>query len=577
SMLVNASEDLSPSPFIFLVLVLTWFLGSVLLLSEFSKINLIRLKGGGNKIKPDRLRIAGAIFIGLVVASLLTRFLLPVGVAGPGLNRLLGEMLLLVWSVLCLVIAIALFLNHSQAHLYAGIVSVLGIAFSVPIVAAGVAWFGFLMALACGSILYLIWDSGWNDFLLPAGAMLVFSMVIGLFFAYFHGLQIRSGALAPPGLTATTTEIERRVLESNQSAGLLTTFYVFAFFVLFIVGIVLIQATRERVKRWTTTPAMVAGLILFPLAFYLIATTNLQIIQADIVYKRADPWDKAAAREDNTDFWDNAIAIYKHAIELAPREDFYYLWLGRAYLERSGITEDTNERIDLLETAEDRLLVAQDINPLNTDHTANLARLNTRWADFSQGDVREERTALASGYYESALDLSPHNSVIANEYARLTYVLQSDCEKSVGLYNYSLEVDPFYTNSYFDRADILIACADQEPDRSEEFLNLASESMQQGLQFGESNASRLGRLAEVYAMLGKTEDALDTYQQAVESGGQVPQWQLDFTLARGFLQSGDLVRAEEFARSASALAPDEVVPQIESFLTQITGQAGGDE
>jgi tetratricopeptide (TPR) repeat protein len=317
---------------------------------------------------------------------------------------------------------------------------------------------------------------------------------------------------------------------------------------------------------------MVATLVLFPLEFYLVATTNIRIIQADIVYKRADPFDKQACRSGNTQLWDSAIAIYELAIDLAPREDFYYLWLGRAYLERSGVTEETEERVDLLDTAENRLITAQDINPLNTDHTANLARLNTRWADYTQGDQREERSTRAGDYYDGALTLSPHNSVIANEYARMAFVLQNDCEKAIDLYNYSVEVDPFYPNSYFDRADILIACSEQDPEKSQEYLRLAAVSLEQGFEYREANTTRLGRLAEVYAMLGETEKALDTYQQALASEGEVPQWQLDFTLARGFFQGGDLVRAEEFTRSALAQAPEEVAPQIEAFLLQITGE-----
>jgi len=357
---------------------------------------------------------------------------------------------------------------------------------------------------------------------------------------------------------------------------LLTTFYFFAFSILFVAGVALIQGSKERIKQSASTPALIGAIILFPLAFYLVTTTNLRIIQADIVYKRADPWDKAAGRTGNPQNWDNAIALYRHAIDLAPREDFYYLWLGRAYLERSGVTEDTNERVELLKTAEDRLLVAQDINPLNTDHTANLARLNTRWADSAQDSDREERTKLAGQYYDSALNLSPHNSVIANEYARMAYVLQGNCKKSVELYNYSVEVDPFYSNSYFDRADILIACADQEPEKRQDYLSLAAVSLEQGLEQRGSNASRLGRLAEVYALLGDVEKALETYQEAKDTEGNLPQWQLDFTMARAFFQNGDLVRAEDFARSALAVAPEEVAPQIETFLTQITGDAGGD-
>jgi tetratricopeptide (TPR) repeat protein len=398
-----------------------------------------------------------------------------------------------------------------------------------------------------------------------------------LIFAYYQAFQVRNGILPPPGVTEATPALERRVLESNQSAGLLTSYYAFLIGLLFLGGAALFQTFRGRIKEWGTPVNIAATLIIFPLALYLIATTNMRIIQADVVYKRADPWDKAAGRTGNPETWDNAIAIYQHAIDLAPREDFYYLWLGRAYLERSGVTENADERVALLETASGELTQAQDINPLNTDHTANLARLNTRWADYSQGEQRVERSARAGEYYEGALSLSPHNSVIANEYARMVFVLQNNCGKSIELYNYSIEVDPFFPNSYFDRSDILVACADQDPENSQEYLSLAATSLEQGLEYREANATRLGRLAEVYAMIGETEKALSTYQQALESEDPIPQWQLDFSLARGFFEFGDLRRAEEFAQSALAQAPEEVKGQVETFILQITGDPAEDE
>ena len=185
---------------------------------------------------------------------------------------------------------------------------------------------------------------------------------------------------------------------------------------------------------------------------------------------------------------------------------------------------------------------------------------------------RREKANRAGDYYEGALGLSPHNSVIANEYARMAFVLQNSCEKAINLYNYSVEVDPFFSNSYFDRADILIACADQDPEKSDEYLTLAAASLEQGLERQNPTANRLGRLAEVYAMIGEVDKAMTTYQEALETlDGQVQQWQLDFTMARGFFQNGDLARAEEFAQSALALSPDEVKSQIETFLLQITG------
>ena len=73
-----------------------------------------------------------------------------------------------------------------------------------------------------------------------------------------------------------------------------------------------------------------------------------------------------------------------------------------------------SERPELLEVARQELLIAQETNPLNTDHTANLARLNVRWASVTDGAEREAHVADAERYYRDALELSPQNSIIRN-------------------------------------------------------------------------------------------------------------------------------------------------------------------
>jgi tetratricopeptide (TPR) repeat protein len=242
--------------------------------------------------------------------------------------------------------------------------------------------------------------------------------------------MIRSGIRGLENVPESTSATMRRVMEADLTGDILSNFYLFMFAILFITGLALAWERMSRVKAWGTAGGSLAMVILLPLAFFAIAETNLQVIQADIVYKRADPWDKQGGRNGDPAAWDNAIAIYEHAIDLAPGEDFYYLWLGRAYLERSSVTEDPAEQVALLRRAEERLIEAQNINPLNTDHTANLARLNTRWAELAADQDRQERVEIASNYYEAAMSLSPNNAVIINEYARLAFVLAQDCDKA---------------------------------------------------------------------------------------------------------------------------------------------------
>ena len=67
-------------------------------------------------------------------------------------------------------------------------------------------------------------------------------------------------------------------------------------------------------------------LLVIGLVFY----TNIRVIQADIVFKIAEPFTRSGQ-------WSAAIAIYNRANELAPNEDYYYLFLGQRI---SGVCQD---------------------------------------------------------------------------------------------------------------------------------------------------------------------------------------------------------------------------------------------
>jgi len=447
----------------------------------------------------------------------------------------------------------------------------LGIVFALPVLAAGGKLNALALVIVCGVILYLLWDANWVDLILPAGIVGVLSMLLGLTYAYLHAYQIRVGILLPPGVTETTPTVVRRVLETDQAASVLTTFYIFTLSMLMATGLALALSKINLTQRWATLAGAMVGLLLIPIIVYLISTTNLRVIQADIVYKRADPWDKQAGQTGDPELWDNAIAIYEHAIELAPWEDFYYLWLGRAYLERSTVTQETAEREALLITAADRLEQAQSLNPFNTDHTANLARLNTRWAETTEGDVRQVRVSDAVGYYESALSLSPKNSVIRNEYARLAYLLEQDCEKALALYDQSVEVDPYFTVTYFDRAEVYKACAAQQPELERaSYYEKAAESIKAGLERSPRDARRWMQLAEIHVRLDEPAQAIEAYNEALAIGDEnLPGWQLEYSLAQWFFEEGDLDNAESFGKNALASAPEDAATIIQQFLAAL--------
>ncbi len=274
------------------------------------------------------------------------------------------------------------------------------------------------------------------------------------------------------------------------------------------------------------------------LGLYLVSQTNMRVVQADMVYKRARPFDneasratrlyldaslpnqeRIAARAASLTARDNAIAIYERAIEMTPREDFYYLWLGRAFLEKTTAAPDDIEA--LLQTAEERLQEAQTINPLNTDHTANLARLNVRWAGLSTDDPNalQERIEIAEAYYQSALTLSPHNAVIRNEYGGLLLTLAQDCERALAIFEESNAIDPFYTGTYYSLADAYVNCAPEDDlEQALRYLERATEALEAGLvaptDKGQTRAEVRNSVARLHVAVGRRYLELGLFDQA---------------------------------------------------------------
>jgi tetratricopeptide (TPR) repeat protein len=351
----------------------------------------------------------------------------------------------------------------------------------------------------------------------------------------------------------------------------LTSFYFFLFTMLIMSGISGAWRAISQVRKRGSTAGYISLVLASILAIMIIGQTNIRVVQADMVYKRGKPYDDQGLRQNDPLNWDVAIAIYEEALNLAPWEDFYYLFLGRAYLERSAVSEDNAEKTAFYDAAEEGLLTAQDLNPLNTDHTANLARLYSRWFVAEPEEVvGGSRLGMAERYYEDALVLSPQNSIIRNEYARLTFELKRDCDRTLALYDESLLVDPFYKDTYFAMSDALVACADAQTNEADqlELFEQAEQSLREGLSRDATNARAWMQLGQIYQKLGQYEEALGTYEQLRESGyaSVVPSWNIDFAEATVHRDMEDVVMARALAEQAQRSAPPEVADQIASFL-----------
>ncbi len=218
------------------------------------------------------------------------------------------------------------------------------------------------------------------------------------------------------------------------------------------------KGKRRRSRRGAAAPSALPlyGVLAFLLAVALGFSLefNLRPIYADMIYKQGLGVENVAYQTPGPQsfpYWAQAIDRYRRATELAPREDFYYLFLGRAYLERAKRQSTPEARDADLRRAEAALKRAYELSPLNTDHSANLGRLYKIWHEIT-GDPTKLDEALR--WYERAVQRSPNNAVLWTEYA-VALLGKGDVAGATEKVQRALALDDRYAPAYVIYGDLL--------------------------------------------------------------------------------------------------------------------------
>ena len=322
-------------------------------------------------------------------------------------------------------------------------------------------------------------------------------------------------------------------------------------------GIWLADVRRRPIAWFHATPliSLSCGLVLTVAGLIVIADANIQIMRADTYYKQGLAFEGQGQ-------WESAVILYNEAAQIEPKEDYYYLFLGRALLEFASTLPAGTPTLptdlssvptqDLLPLAEDGLsrrdredgmratyavlLGARRLNPLNTDHTANLARLYRSWAftDAVSASAATTNSALrqlvasqASGvdlakldqsvtYYEQATSLSPQNAQLWNELATVQYI-RGNTQAALSSLDRSLALDERFYQTYMLRGDILADSGDKAG---------ALDAYRQAAALRPTDLAILGAVGVYSAQTGDTAGALTAFdtiiQQETASAHQRP-------------------------------------------------------
>lgn len=285
---------------------------------------------------------------------------------------------------------------------------------------------------------------------------------------------------------------------------------------------------------------------------WLILNLTIRPIQADVVYKQATPYDQAGA-------WEQAIEMYERATRLAPRQDFYYLFLGRAQLEQARQEGTAARRDEGLTQAQETLQRAQTLNPYNADHAANLARLQRIWVDLSESDDDKQKHADQSiAHYQEALAVSPNNPILWNELATVYLYLKNDSETAIQKLEHSLSLDAEYESTYLILGDIYVKQRDYDQ---------AAKVYAKALEINPQLPQARSPLCYIYAEQKELDKAIACSQALVEITPD--DWNAHKNLAILFAQTGDLKAALSHARKARELAPRDQWSALDAYIAQL--------
>ncbi|MER2600533.1 MAG: hypothetical protein ABTQ73_13530 [Caldilineales bacterium] len=337
-----------------------------------------------------------------------------------------------------------------------------------------------------------------------------------------------------------------------SAANHITTYYAVAFILLVLIAALIAQQRRDE-ARWLGeggVTALIAAALLLPAALFFITRSNINIVRADTIYKQGLAYERA-------DRFDEAIFLYQIAAELAPSEDYYLLFLGRAQLEGAKTASGT-ERQSYLNAAEQALLEARRLNPMNTDHSANLGRLYLTWAQLVSGEARAERLQMSLNNYSITTRLSPNAAHLHNEYAS-AYTMAGDQDQALEEYMTSLRLDPRYVETYRRLGDFY---------RSTDQADAAIVTYEQGLKLAPRDVALHSLLGFLYANKGENQKAIEQ-NLAVIAVRPTDESALR-NLVILYSQTGDKQNAQLYGEQALQVITDEAArTELQTLLEQL--------
>lgn len=297
-------------------------------------------------------------------------------------------------------------------------------------------------------------------------------------------------------------------------------------------------------------------------ALWAVWSTNLDNILADMRFQQG----QLLSDNPNSGYEQQVLGMgyYLDAVGMERRQDFYYLNLGRSLMSLADIKRQqsngqlgqpkanasVNDLLDMpsIEAAEQAVLQqtpletmsyaqavlerAQQLNSLNKDHYANLARLHNFW--FGRLNQDPAQLTEAIDWYKRGHEIAPQDVTILNEYASAVALMGN----YLGTQQKTAESQTFYQQA----SDLLAESKRLDPNYPDTSL----------------------RQAEVLRLQGSTAAAVDTYLALLKVNPHALDNQAS-QLADGLRSQPDQLRRLRDAY-AEIVAQNPKDPTLQSFV-----------
>ena len=313
--------------------------------------------------------------------------------------------------------------------------------------------------------------------------------------------------------------------------------------------------------------------LIFVVAIALSYVVNLHLIQADITSKKAGLY-------RDTQQWQVAIALGERAKVMAPGDAYYDLFLGQMNLEYAQTLDDSQKMEEVLALALEHLQAAQDKNPLDPDHTANLARFHVTYAELApDNETRLQRGYTADQYFQQASQLSPNNATILNEWANLWLNTLSNPDQAIDIINKSIEIDPDYEWTAALLGEYFVRLGNRASDSNEKRDAYQQAAVQFENAIALSDSDKLSSiqglnyyyaLISVYQVLeqpGKLIIILEDSLNYINDPAEV--WKIEVELGHSYGKIGEKEKALEYYGLALVHAPQSEQANIQEWIADI--------